>query len=76
MKDMPFHYRRNTQALKTRASCRQMGEIRKCHPRCGSTDSKIHECYALIYKWILQIKYRIITLNFTDLKHWDNSEGP
>ena len=48
MKDMPFHYRRNTQALKTRASCRQMKEIRKCHPRCSSTDSKIHECYALI----------------------------
>ena len=69
---MPFHYRRNTQALKTRASCRQMKEIRKCHPRCSSTDSKIHECYALIYKWILQIKYRIITLNFTDLKYPNN----
>jgi hypothetical protein len=49
-----------------------MGEIRKCHPRCGITYPKIHECCALIYKWILQIKYRIITLNFTDLKYPNN----
>jgi hypothetical protein len=40
---MPFHYTRNTQALKTRAWCRQMDGRRKCHPECGNPDPKIHE---------------------------------
>jgi hypothetical protein len=44
IKDMPFHYTRNTQALKTRAWCRQMDGRRKCHPECGNPDPKIHEC--------------------------------
>lgn len=39
---------------------------RKCYPEWYNPDPKVHKQYVVTYKWILQIKYRIIMLKSTD----------
>jgi hypothetical protein len=55
--------------------CRQMDGTRKYHPEYNDPDPKGHAWYMLTYKCILAIKFRIPTLQSTDLKKLNNKEG-
>jgi hypothetical protein len=52
-----------------------MGGNRKYHSECGNPDPKRHAWYALMYKWILAIKYRILMLQSTDSEKQNKKEG-
>jgi hypothetical protein len=50
-------------------------ELEKYHPEQGNLDSERHAWYVLTYKWTLDINYRLIMLQCTDLKKLSNKEG-
>ena len=52
-----------------------MNGTRKYLTEQGYPGPKGHACCILTYKWMLALKYRILTLQHTDPKNLNNKEG-